>query len=208
VRKVIILDSCHSGGFLTNDSNDLPDFDFETLHNFAFLAAAAEDRDAFPCLLPDCALNDGSGIFTNTILPLLNPDTSFAQLRSLAATEYSDTVTGFFKEIGFGTESVQLYAFASPDFDTSLPLLSHLPGDYNLSGVVDAADYAVWRSGLGENFTQSDYDVWRANFGRTTTDTSLSANTIAPEPSTYLMLAVVYVSMGLQDRLFGTRKRR
>ena len=55
-----------------------------------------------------------------------------------------------------------------------------LPGDYNLDGVVDAADYTVWRDTLGATgigaFTgadgngdgavaQADYDVWRSNFG-------------------------------------------
>ena len=40
-------------------------------------------------------------------------------------------------------------------------------GDYNRDGTVDAADYVVWRSGLGTTYTQADYDVWRANFGQT-----------------------------------------
>ena len=37
-----------------------------------------------------------------------------------------------------------------------------LPGDYNANGVVDAADYIVWRKGLGTIYTQNDYNVWRA----------------------------------------------
>ena len=42
-----------------------------------------------------------------------------------------------------------------------------LAGDYNSNGVVDAADYVVWRKGLGTTYTQADYDVWRAHFGQT-----------------------------------------
>ena len=38
-----------------------------------------------------------------------------------------------------------------------------LPGDYNTDGVVDAADYVVWRKTDG---TPEGYDTWRANFGR------------------------------------------
>jgi hypothetical protein len=42
-----------------------------------------------------------------------------------------------------------------------------LIGDYNQSGIIDAADYVVWRKGLGTTYTQMDYDTWRANFGKT-----------------------------------------
>ena len=38
-----------------------------------------------------------------------------------------------------------------------------LPGDFNGNGVVDAADYVVWRNNGG---SQSEYDLWRANFGQ------------------------------------------
>ena len=38
----------------------------------------------------------------------------------------------------------------------------NLPGDYNQNGVVDAADYVLWRAANG----QFDYDLWRQNFGR------------------------------------------
>ena len=37
-----------------------------------------------------------------------------------------------------------------------------LPGDFNGDGAVDAADYVVWRMGLGTTYSQADYDVWRA----------------------------------------------
>ena len=41
-----------------------------------------------------------------------------------------------------------------------------LPGDFNANGMVDAADYVVWRKGLGTIYTQNDYNVWRTNFGQ------------------------------------------
>ena len=37
-----------------------------------------------------------------------------------------------------------------------------LAGDYNQNGIVDAADYSVWRKNDG---SQEGYDTWRANFG-------------------------------------------
>ena len=48
-------------------------------------------------------------------------------------------------------------------------------GDFNLNGVVDAADYVCVAKGLGTTYSQSDYDVWRANFGRTVVSGSGSA---------------------------------
>jgi hypothetical protein len=40
------------------------------------------------------------------------------------------------------------------------------PGDFNLDGVVDGADYVKWRK---SDNTPANYDLWRANFGNTST---------------------------------------
>lgn len=67
--------------------------------------------------------------------------------------------------------------------------VSHLPGDYNANGVVDAADFVVWRKGLGTTYVQSDYDVWRSHFGQTlASGAGALANSAVPEPSTAAML--------------------
>jgi hypothetical protein len=62
--------------------------------------------------------------------------------------------------------------------------LPGLPGDYNGNGVVDAADYVVWRK---KNGTQEEYNTWRANFGRTSGAASLSDVT-APEPASFVLM--------------------
>jgi hypothetical protein len=52
-----------------------------------------------------------------------------------------------------------------------------LAGDYNNDGIVDAADYVVWRDNVGTTASlpndrtsgtvdQSDYDIWQRSFGR------------------------------------------
>jgi hypothetical protein len=60
--------------------------------------------------------------------------------------------------------------------------------DYNENGVVDAADYVVWRNSLGQTVpagtagdgngdgmvTSADYDLWRADFGSTGANASLN----------------------------------
>ena len=66
-------------------------------------------------------------------------------------------------------------------------------GDYNGDGVVDAADYTVWRDSLGSEVLlaadgdgdnvvdQDDYAIWAANFGS-------AAATSVPEPTTLLLI--------------------
>ena len=76
-----------------------------------------------------------------------------------------------------------------------------LPGDYNQNGIVDAADYVVWRKTDG---SQAGYDLWRTNFGRTagsgaTAGSSSSAS--VPEPASILMPLI-----GLLAEVFRRRR--
>jgi hypothetical protein len=60
-------------------------------------------------------------------------------------------------------------------------------GDFNADGTVNAADYVVWRNGLGTTYTQADYEVWRTHFGQTVAGTialSAALPALVPEPST------------------------
>jgi hypothetical protein len=73
-----------------------------------------------------------------------------------------------------GNADIDMGAF---EFQAAGPALL---GDYNQNGVVDAADYVVWRKSLGANVPaflgadgngngtvdEPDYIVWNANFGR------------------------------------------
>ncbi|MEX2171966.1 MAG: autotransporter-associated beta strand repeat-containing protein [Pirellulales bacterium] len=78
-----------------------------------------------------------------------------------------------------------------------------LAGDYNGNGIVDAADYTVWRDTLGsttdfvadgdqsQTIDQGDYEVWVANFG-----TAPVASTAAvPEPNGAAVLLGVALLM-------------
>ena len=70
-------------------------------------------------------------------------------------------------------------------------LAPSLPGDFNGDGSVDAADYTVWRDGLGTEFVQNDYNVWAANFGSTSaTSSGGDSGTPVPEPSGLLLIAL------------------
>jgi hypothetical protein len=68
-----------------------------------------------------------------------------------------------------------------------------LPGDFNQDGAVDAADYVVWRKGLGDGtYTQDDYNTWRANFGAPATGAAAAAHSplpfAVPEPATSVLM--------------------
>jgi hypothetical protein len=78
-----------------------------------------------------------------------------------------------------------------------------LNGDFNSDGSVDAADYVVWRNGLGTTHTPDQYDVWRMNFGRTAAASGQSLHNAIPEPVT-IPLAILALVAGLSA---GTRIR-
>lgn len=60
-----------------------------------------------------------------------------------------------------------------------------LPGDYNSDGVVDAADYTVWRDGNSPDDSQAGYDLWAANYGSSNAPATSPA---VPEPGSALIL--------------------
>ena len=70
-----------------------------------------------------------------------------------------------------------------------------LPGDFDFDGVVDAADYVVWRDKVGFSLAPDDYNIWRANFGRTA---GAGAQQLAavPEPSGVCLLAIAVIAVG------------
>ena len=73
-----------------------------------------------------------------------------------------------------------------------------LPGDYNDDGIVDAADYALWRNNLGApegtlpndidggTIGQAQYDTWRSNFGATSASLQAGSSS-TPEPTSAIL---------------------
>lgn len=107
-----------------------------------------------------------------------------------------------------GSISQNLYAMSSNQgiqafvFTLQAPVVD---GDYNGNGVVDSADYVIWRKtegtaaspagsgadGSGDgNIGPEDYEHWRARFGNPNAGSGASLGTAIPEPSA-LVLALL-----------------
>jgi hypothetical protein len=86
-------------------------------------------------------------------------------------------------------------------------------GDYNNNGVVDAADYVLWRNGgplLNEvatvgSATAEDYTEWRARFGNTSGSGSGASSEGVPEPSSAVLTLFAVASLMLYRSKFTLR---
>jgi hypothetical protein len=85
--------------------------------------------------------------------------------------------------------------------DLNIPAPQIHPGDYNDDGVVNLADYTVWRDTLGDQLargtgadgdgdgivTLSDYNEWKAHFGEVAS--AATSGSVVPEPQSVWLLA-------------------
>jgi len=117
-----------------------------------------------------------------------------------------------------GIDDVQLYSaaltteqiaflFGNPGHSVSFD--SGLSGDYNNDGVVNLADYVVWRDRVGStaglpNSNELDatigsdhYLLWRENFGESLHSLNLTA---VPEPGFFVLILVAIVAFPLRWR--------
>jgi hypothetical protein len=109
--------------------------------------------------------------------------------------------------------SVLLPALTSGSWNTSqlsagiLSVVSGLAGDYNNNGIVDAADYTVWRDSLGSTTNlvadgdgnhvvdAADYNLWKSNFG-SHSGSGAGATAAVPEPTALWMLLAGILTIG------------
>ncbi|MCI0331856.1 MAG: tail fiber protein, partial [Planctomycetes bacterium] len=92
-----------------------------------------------------------------------------------------------------GVESVALTVAQIPAHaHTFTP---HIPGDYNLNGTVDTADYVVWRKTDG---TPESYNIWRTHFGESIgggAAASGSDSVAVPEPHSLSLWVLALVGL-------------
>ncbi len=120
-----------------------------------------------------------------------------------------DVNVGGYVEFGSGTYW-QVNAGTVVDFDwvgfgdvNDFPVPPDIHADFNSDGVVDAADYVVWRKNDG---TPPGHAAWRADFGITdgsgaARSSSGPQSATVPEPSALAMLAVMFAHLTRSSRL-------
>ena len=78
--------------------------------------------------------------------------------------------------------------------------LAPIPGDFNGNGIVNAADYTLWRNGLGSMYTAANYNTWKSHFGESNgsgsaagpspTALSSAGGSLVPEPRALQFLLI------------------
>lgn len=105
---------------------------------------------------------------------------------TFSTTTLPALTAGLFWNVMYGSNSVILAVAPTNS-------LSFIPGDFDLNGVVDGADYTVWRDRLGSassvgdaNFdgqvTTADYTIWKSNFGFSLNGSGSASSLAVPEP--------------------------
>jgi hypothetical protein len=110
--------------------------------------------------------------------------------------------------------AVYARALTSAEFLEHYLAATTLAGDYNNDGIVNAADYVVWRNAAAGAtlpndttpgvVTAADYAVWRANFGNSLAAGSGAATfSGVPEPSGVLLAilaGLIYIGLIVRCR--------
>lgn len=92
-----------------------------------------------------------------------------------------------------------------------------IAGDYNVDGIVDAADYIVWRKAFGTSYIWADgdrngmvgpedFDIWRGAFGTGSAPGGGATLVQVPEPATILLWLIAIALIHRNDRARTLRR--
>jgi hypothetical protein len=168
-------------------------------------------KSTFVSVFDSASLTMLSGV-TNIIFNFYSVDNTGGQMR--------DPFDGV--SVITGVDDGLTAAFVSPlilEIDV-LPPAAPVVGDYNGNGIVDAADYVVWRDSVGAAtllnrdttnvgaIGSGDYDSWRSRFGNTS-GAGVGSATSVPEPGAIsLICALTCLELAGRFRSASHRRRK
>jgi autotransporter-associated beta strand protein len=118
---------------------------------------------------------------------------------------------GVWGAIGSGAQFTSSLITGTGELRVTTFLPPALVGDYNQDGIVDSADYVLWRNNVGTTslpnrasgntgpIGTADYDAWRQHFGQTIIGSGAEVvGTAVPEPACGGLAVLLMLSLGLK----------
>lgn len=193
---------------------DTGEYDGDT--KVRFLELSLQFRDAAGNVIQEIPSNPDSVPANDQVIRMLDSSDPLQQNLEDEWIEYSiDAIApegtalvryqvNFVQDGNLGTGSA---LFDEASLQLLEAILSGVTGDYNNDGVVDAADYTVWRDAegttsvlpndpIGGSVGANQYALWSANFG---SDTPASSAAV-PEPTALLLGALGVAALGARRR--------
>jgi hypothetical protein len=148
---------------------------------------------------------------TNNVATILNrvayeraqfPGTSLVALRTRLDLEWSSL-----SEFTTAMNSVESATGSGIDIENYYRLRAVVPqpGDFNGNGIVDAADYVLWRKALNTTYSQNDYDAWCTHFGQSTGSGMDTATVLEPASVTIVLSGISLCLMVASRRRWDPR---
>ena len=177
----------------STDSADLHVGFSQTLTDFSIMFAPQELALDTTATMKVTAFRNGVSVGTSTSMAD-PPGTWPSGTLSISSAQGFNSVVVHYDKPPLGATENWGAIFVADNMNTTLLVLL---GDYNHNGVVDAADYVVWRKTDG---TQGGYDLWRTHFGQVAgSGSGISMNTSVPEPTTLVLLMFAAVGCCLRQ---------
>jgi hypothetical protein len=159
---------------------------------------------------------DGTNV--ETVLALDSTERPFGMELFAGRMYWCDNDNGLMRSATIGGTDVKtvLSGLDSPRAVSVSTFVAPVTGDYNGNGIVDAADYTIWRNTLGSTtdlrangdnsgasagkIDQADYAIWKTNFGNHAGRGALANGTGMPEPRSLWLLAVAGLAVVVRRR--------
>jgi hypothetical protein len=167
----------------------------------------------------DKSINIAGGSKTTVTIPLdelIDVNDHTTNLATAKIQGPTPGATPTFLRFALATGSDQPVAFAIDNFRLIHDVLPGIVGDYNNNGIVDAADYTVWRDHLGQSsslpnrdplngtgaISMADYNSWKGAYGNHSGAGALAGGAAVPEPAT--LISGLLGAFGMS--IFGMRR--